>query len=248
MARVALPASARIARAPRAGTRRPLPWRRRAAGHRRVRPRPDRRDHPCGQCAKHYPAFDHHLIPDRPPPAQPRAASQTSPPRQARSTTSSTSPVGRSRWTTCACTRWRPSARPISSRGCCTTSTTTRCWSARCCTTSASSSSSSLHPATRAAVRRCRHAGRPRALLEQRALGIDHGARGGLMLRRWAMPRADRRMVEGHHAIDAEGPGGGAAPSPTCSPTTPSPGRWIRRSSPTPRAPPAFLCSNSCAR
>jgi putative nucleotidyltransferase with HDIG domain len=46
--------------------------------------------------------------------------------------------------------------------------------------------------------------GRVRA--ERRALGIDHALVGGLMLRRWAMPEAIAVMVEGHHAVDAEGP------------------------------------------
>ena len=46
--------------------------------------------------------------------------------------------------------------------------------------------------------------GRVRA--EQRALGIDHAVVGGLMLRRWAMPEGIATMVEGHHAVDAEGP------------------------------------------
>ena len=46
--------------------------------------------------------------------------------------------------------------------------------------------------------------GRVRA--EQRALGIDHALVGGLMLRRWAMPEEIAVMVEGHHAVDAEGP------------------------------------------
>jgi putative nucleotidyltransferase with HDIG domain len=46
--------------------------------------------------------------------------------------------------------------------------------------------------------------GRVRA--ERRALGIDHALVGGLMLRRWAMPEEIAVMVEGHHAVDAEGP------------------------------------------
>jgi putative nucleotidyltransferase with HDIG domain len=46
--------------------------------------------------------------------------------------------------------------------------------------------------------------GRVRA--ERRALGIDHALVGGLMLRRWAMPEEIAAMVEGHHAVDAEGP------------------------------------------
>jgi putative nucleotidyltransferase with HDIG domain len=46
--------------------------------------------------------------------------------------------------------------------------------------------------------------GRVRA--ERRVLGIDHAAVGGLMLRRWAMPEEIARMIERHHATDAEGP------------------------------------------
>jgi putative nucleotidyltransferase with HDIG domain len=46
--------------------------------------------------------------------------------------------------------------------------------------------------------------GRVRA--ERRALGVDHALVGGLMLRRWAMPDEIARMVERHHATDAEGP------------------------------------------
>jgi putative nucleotidyltransferase with HDIG domain len=46
--------------------------------------------------------------------------------------------------------------------------------------------------------------GRVRA--ERRALGIDHALVGGLMLRRWAMPEEIAVMVEGHHAVDADGP------------------------------------------
>ncbi len=46
--------------------------------------------------------------------------------------------------------------------------------------------------------------GRVRA--ERRALGIDHALVGALMLRRWAMPEKIAVMVEGHHAVDAEGP------------------------------------------
>jgi putative nucleotidyltransferase with HDIG domain len=46
--------------------------------------------------------------------------------------------------------------------------------------------------------------GRVRA--ERRVLGVDHALVGGLMLRRWAMPEEIAVMVEGHHAVDAEGP------------------------------------------
>jgi putative nucleotidyltransferase with HDIG domain len=46
--------------------------------------------------------------------------------------------------------------------------------------------------------------GRVRA--ERRTLGIDHAAVGALMLRRWALPEEIATMVEGHHAVDAEGP------------------------------------------
>jgi putative nucleotidyltransferase with HDIG domain len=45
-----------------------------------------------------------------------------------------------------------------------------------------------------------------RVKAERRALGVDHAAVGGLMLRRWALPEEIARMVEGHHAVDAEGP------------------------------------------
>jgi putative nucleotidyltransferase with HDIG domain len=45
-----------------------------------------------------------------------------------------------------------------------------------------------------------------RVRAERRALGIDHALVGGLMLRRWAMPEEIAAMVEGHHAVDAEGP------------------------------------------
>jgi len=45
-----------------------------------------------------------------------------------------------------------------------------------------------------------------RVRAERRALGVDHAAVGALMLRRWALPEEIARMVEGHHAIDAEGP------------------------------------------
>jgi putative nucleotidyltransferase with HDIG domain len=46
--------------------------------------------------------------------------------------------------------------------------------------------------------------GRVRA--ERRVLGVDHAVVGGLMLRRWALPEEIAEMVEGHHAVDAEGP------------------------------------------
>jgi putative nucleotidyltransferase with HDIG domain len=45
-----------------------------------------------------------------------------------------------------------------------------------------------------------------RVRAERRALGIDHALVGALMLRRWAMPEEIAKMVEGHHAVDAEGP------------------------------------------
>jgi DNA-binding NarL/FixJ family response regulator len=44
-----------------------------------------------------------------------------------------------------------------------------------------------------------------RVRLERRDLGLDHAAVGAIALRRWGLPEAIARAVEGHHTRDADG-------------------------------------------
>ena len=53
-----------------------------------------------------------------------------------------------------------------------------------------------------------RHARTPEERLhrERRELGVDHALVGGVLARRWGLPGRTARLVERHHADDAEGP------------------------------------------
>ena len=54
---------------------------------------------------------------------------------------------------------------------------------------------------------------------ERRELGVDHALVGGVLARRWGLPKSIASVIERHHAEDATARPPSCA-SPTCSPTT----------------------------
>ena len=56
---------------------------------------------------------------------------------------------------------------------------------------------------------------------ERRELGVDHALVGGVLARRWNLPKAVASAIERHHAEDAQGDSARTSAWRTCSPTTP---------------------------
>ena len=101
--------------------------------------------------------------------------------------------------------RRRSSAPPTGSPPRPATRIATACWSPRCCTTSASSCSMHAYPGYPKQVHGPARTPEERLHYERRELGVDHALVGGVLARRWNLPRSIASAIERHHADDAQG-------------------------------------------